>query len=84
MLPHSTPSGDKDFGGVQWGRDYAGVNKLEKLGRKGQHVGEPGDGVGGRALMDAKGIRFSPIQDSFLWGLGPVVLGSESFSKQDF
>ena len=44
----------------------------------------PGDGVGGRDLMDAKGIHFSPIQDSFLWGLGPVVLGSESFSKQDF
>lgn len=44
----------------------------------------PGDGVGGRALMDAKGIHFSPVQDSFLWGLGAVVLGSESFSKQDF
>ena len=34
VLPHSTPSGDKDFGGVQWGRDYAGVNKLEKLGEE--------------------------------------------------
>lgn len=44
----------------------------------------PGDGVGGRALMDAKGIHFSPVQDSFLWDLGAVVLGSESFSKQDF
>lgn len=44
----------------------------------------PGDGVGGRALMDAKGIHFSPVQDSFLWDLGAAVLGSESFSKQDF
>lgn len=33
-LPHSTPSGDKDFGGVQWGRDYNGVNKLEKWGEE--------------------------------------------------
>lgn len=36
-----------------------------------------------QALMDAKGVYFRLIQDPFLWGLGPVVLGFECFRKQD-
>lgn len=40
--------------------------------------------AGVEAKVGVKGIHFRSIQDSCLWGLGPIVLGFECFRKQDF